>query len=90
MATGENPASPGTFLTAVQPAPFDDYVTDDIGELEALVAGVTQTPFVQQRFRYRFGVLGAASTQKHHRLCWSQASAAVEDFNVEIDSTGIR
>ena len=43
MATGENPASPGTFLTAVQPAPFDDYVTDDIGELEALVAGVTQT-----------------------------------------------
>ena len=35
--------------------------------------------------RYGFGVLGAASTQKHHRLCWSQASAAVEDFNVEID-----
>ena len=26
-----------------QPAPFDDFATDDVGELEALVAGVTQT-----------------------------------------------
>ena len=39
----QNPVSPGTFLTAVQPAPFDDFATDDVGELEALVAGVTQT-----------------------------------------------
>ena len=43
MAEAANPVSPGTFLTAVQPAPFDDYATDDVGELEALVAGVTQT-----------------------------------------------
>ncbi len=42
------PASPGgTFLTDVQDqafdAPFEDLFAEDVGELEALVAGVTQT-----------------------------------------------
>ena len=41
------PNSPQTFLTETQDeafgAPFEDLFSEDVGELEALVAGVTQT-----------------------------------------------
>ena len=46
-AAPQQPNSPQTFLTETQhqsmDAPFEDLFADDVGELEALVAGVTQT-----------------------------------------------